>query len=353
MIDLTSKKGIFMTKPNLFHYATSELSQDAFIIYLLNWANPYYKNSDPQLHACAVKFINDLIEKTNNKAIPHIHSIKTRKQFEFIDIVCEINDSHVLIIEDKKNAIEGRNQLQTYSKIASEKFEGRIPIQIYLKTGNQSSTKNVQKNGFTPYLRKDILKILNEYSGNNHIIEDFKWFWNSYEEKFKSYLIESFKNWKGVHWYGFFDALQDLLGGNYGKVNNPTSGFIGHWLQPHKIFSGPNESHGNIKIQLEEKNLCYKIYLGDRENDEGAKNWTKSNRKKIHILIKNELRMQGINGHKPTRFGSGKFVTVCKINDYIKFQKNNSELMDFEATIVTIQKADQVARVVAEKLSAM
>lgn len=27
-------------EPNLFHYASSELSQDAFLLWLLEWANP-------------------------------------------------------------------------------------------------------------------------------------------------------------------------------------------------------------------------------------------------------------------------------------------------------------------------
>jgi hypothetical protein len=42
-----------MAAPNLFHYATSELSQDAFICWLLDWANPDNKEKDEAL--CALK----------------------------------------------------------------------------------------------------------------------------------------------------------------------------------------------------------------------------------------------------------------------------------------------------------
>ncbi len=39
-----------MEKPNLFSYATSELSQDAFIAWLLAWASPEYQTVDKELH---------------------------------------------------------------------------------------------------------------------------------------------------------------------------------------------------------------------------------------------------------------------------------------------------------------
>jgi len=35
-----------MNKPNLFNYATSELSQDAMICYMLEWAKEDYKKID-------------------------------------------------------------------------------------------------------------------------------------------------------------------------------------------------------------------------------------------------------------------------------------------------------------------
>jgi hypothetical protein len=43
-----------MNRPNLFSYATSELSQDAFICWLLSWASLEYKDVDGQLHQCAI-----------------------------------------------------------------------------------------------------------------------------------------------------------------------------------------------------------------------------------------------------------------------------------------------------------
>lgn len=46
-----------MGRPNLFSYATSELSQDAFVCWLLESASPEYEELDIELHECVAKFI--------------------------------------------------------------------------------------------------------------------------------------------------------------------------------------------------------------------------------------------------------------------------------------------------------
>ena len=38
--------------PRLFDYATSELSQDAILIWLLSWADPKHKDANEYLHEC-------------------------------------------------------------------------------------------------------------------------------------------------------------------------------------------------------------------------------------------------------------------------------------------------------------
>ena len=49
-------------KPNLFNYATSELSQDAFLLWLLEWANPSNSEYDPELHLTAKVFLRRIID---------------------------------------------------------------------------------------------------------------------------------------------------------------------------------------------------------------------------------------------------------------------------------------------------
>ena len=48
---------------NLFDFATKELSQDAFLCWLINWLN--YKKENIELYNTAKKFINLIINKIN------------------------------------------------------------------------------------------------------------------------------------------------------------------------------------------------------------------------------------------------------------------------------------------------
>lgn len=72
--------------PNIFDYATKELSQDAFFTWLINWATPEYIGNP--LHDCAVEFIHELLPE--NKMIT-IESIETFNQWKHTDIWITIN----------------------------------------------------------------------------------------------------------------------------------------------------------------------------------------------------------------------------------------------------------------------
>jgi hypothetical protein len=52
-----------MPAPNLFSHATKELSQDAFLCWLLDWANKAYAQTDPQMHRAGRMFLNALLAK--------------------------------------------------------------------------------------------------------------------------------------------------------------------------------------------------------------------------------------------------------------------------------------------------
>lgn len=58
-----------MDKPNIFKFATKELSQDAFIFWLLDHANPKYKNVDQSLKNCSLNLISEFF-KLENKEMP-------------------------------------------------------------------------------------------------------------------------------------------------------------------------------------------------------------------------------------------------------------------------------------------
>ena len=50
---------------NIFKYATKELSQDAFICWLVEWIN--HKEENSELYEVSKKFLDKIIEKYNKK----------------------------------------------------------------------------------------------------------------------------------------------------------------------------------------------------------------------------------------------------------------------------------------------
>lgn len=90
-------------KPNLFNYATSELSQDAFLLWLLEWANPSNSEYDPELHLTAKVFLRRIIDVDDKF---DIKSVVCKKQQYHIDVLAIVNNEIAVIIEDKINTQE-------------------------------------------------------------------------------------------------------------------------------------------------------------------------------------------------------------------------------------------------------
>ena len=125
-------------KPNIFDIATKELSQDAFITWLLTFADNDNQQYDKELNLCAKEFVSMLIKKQIPNFNDPIDTVKAGRQWENIDIWAEVNGKYLIIIEDKTISSEHSNQLERYKEIAEKwcsenKYE--TPICIYLKTG--------------------------------------------------------------------------------------------------------------------------------------------------------------------------------------------------------------------------
>ncbi len=129
-------------RPNIFNIATSELSQDAFLTWLLQWADPSNREYDPDLHSCAQEFVRLLISSQYNGDIKEIVGIEADTQWEHIDVWAEIYTdriNYILIVEDKVFASERRDQLAVYKNI-TEKYgveNNFTPVCIFLKTGSE------------------------------------------------------------------------------------------------------------------------------------------------------------------------------------------------------------------------
>ncbi|QTV05914.1 PD-(D/E)XK nuclease family protein [Faecalibacter bovis] len=152
-----------MKAPNIFKFATKELSQDAFLCWLFSFADKKYKKSEYEhLHQLATKFIQRLIDNDKLK----IESIKVRKQIHKIDIWVEVNDDTLLIIEDKTDSKAGKNQLEKYYEVATKECPNRKISAIYFKTGNESThtfTKSNTTGHWEAFKLEDIVEVLSPF----------------------------------------------------------------------------------------------------------------------------------------------------------------------------------------------
>lgn len=324
-----------MNQPNLFLYATSELSQDAFICWLLSWASPEFKDTNRDLHECAIDLINAFFNKHKMTLPSKIQKVDVRKQDNNIDVLCIINDTFPILIEDKTRTKNHSDQLARYLEdVKGREFEEKNIIPIYFKTEDQASYSGVVKNGYQPFLREDFLSVLNAYNGLNAILTDYRSYLQTISDKVNSYKSKEISKWDWYAWIGFYLELQKRLGtGHWDYVANPNGGFLGFWWS----FQGNDTCEQYL--QFEQEKFCFKIWV---KND----NERRKLRSKWHKIIKQKGQGYGLDLVKPTRFGSGEYMTVCVFNG--EYRESKSEIIDIERTVKRMKKAEELLKSVDE-----
>lgn len=321
-----------MKTPNLFDFATSELSQDAFICWLLSWADPKYKLLDSDLNKCATILINAFFQKHSLVAPSVISTVTVTKQDKNIDVLCVINNEYAIIIEDKTWSKQHSDQLNRYkTEILSRGYSENKILPIYYKTEEQSDLSEVLQNGYAPFMRKDILKILREYVGSNDVLLNYREYLENRQQSIESFKTLSIEDWHWDSWVGFYQYLQEeLQDGNWDYVANPSGGFLGFW------WAWNYDKDCDHYLQLEQDKLCFKIWVGDNWDKRKARNYW-------HDLIINCASNLDTNltVTKPPRFGNGSFMTVCIASNEFRITTSDG-VIDLPQTITMIRNANQI-----------
>lgn len=168
-------------KPNIFEFATKELSQDAVFMYLFDCFN-----SDNHEEKKVGKDFLDLIYQTQNKKIEKsIKNLIIKKQYHSIDVLVlveyEDNTTDVIIIEDKTYSSEHDNQLKRYyDDIKQDDIDGRKANNIYgvyFRLGQLSVDEEkalIIDKGVFEYKRldyNDFQKFLEQHQNTNLILQ--------------------------------------------------------------------------------------------------------------------------------------------------------------------------------------
>jgi len=178
---------------NLFQYATSELSQDAILAWLISWADSTYANSHPQLHQTGRYFVEQLFQKAQ-KQPPLYSTVKTTLQRNKIDLLVELDNKHAILIEDKVYANTHGEQLKEYWQILQQEYNPENILPIFLKTGYQPDFTTVEGDGFYSFTAENLMEVV-EYGKNHAKVQ------NDIFTEFHAHLgilIQEFKNAKNA-----------------------------------------------------------------------------------------------------------------------------------------------------------
>lgn len=295
---------------NLFFYATSELSQDAFICYLLSFAMKEYKNNDVELSKCA----NELLM---NMGIPdeEIVEVELKKQYKNIDILVEVNKKYNIIIEDKTFTSQRDGQINRYKEILEE--EGRINIIcVYYKIIEQSKPEDNVIN----ITRKNLLNIFRKYKTNDKIFNDYVKYLEWIDNDVSSYKKLDIDKWTSNAYKGFFTHLieDNIIDKSrdygWGYVSNSSGGFMGLWWHWINSTSSSNALKSNCfdEIYLQIENNIIAIKLSSK--DTGNQKETMEFRWKLYEYFKSQIPEL-----KKKKFRSGKYMTV----GFIEYDKSD------------------------------
>lgn len=319
--------------PNLFTWATSELSQDAFICWLLAWVKPEYKGE--KLNTVA----RELIYKLSGFNVELIEDIEIKRQYENIDILVIINSEKAILIEDKVNANTDKKQLSRYYEIVRKKFGVTNISCIYFKTGNQDNYDLIEQQGYLPFKRSDFLELLNKGKQNgiqSDIYLDFLDHLESIENETNSYQNLPFGDWKERRraWEGFFMKLQESLEkSRWNYVPQKDGGFMAlHWCVNTKNYKN---SKFHYYVQLEEDKLCFKIVPLNLELNLEMRD---SYRNAL-FPIASECGIKIKKNGRCTK-GKTKTMTVAKLEE--SYIETNKGLVDIDSTVKELKKVERV-----------
>jgi len=322
-----------MNRPNLFSYATSELSQDAFICWLLAWASPEHEKTDPYLHQCGVGFVRALFSKHSKDAPSQIEKIEVDKQDNNIDVLCIINGMYPILIEDKTGSKNHSNQLVRYlENVKNRNYKEENIIPIYFKTEDQCDYSDVLAKGYRVFSRSDFLDVLNSDAGlkvSNQIFTDYRDYLQSISDHVDRYKTLSMSEWAWYQWVGFYIALREkadtLKDGKWDYVPNKSGGFLGFWWYW--------DDNTGTYLQLEEGKLCFKIEVGDVDK-RAEKKW------EWHNKIMEAAKRSPLHVKKPSRLRNGHWMTVAVVDDDYR-SANKDGTLNMAETIEIIQQAEE------------
>lgn len=310
---------------NLFRYATSELSQDAFLCWLASFTLEDAK-PDRALQACAHELLEHFVPAL--KGHPFVLT-NIERQVGHIDVLLtavSCGRTYKIILEDKTFTREHDNQLQRYLIQGQNTWPDCTVCGVYYKMGFQSDLSHVQAAGYQIITRAQMLDLMANYRDQteNPIFLDYYNWWSEYHRQTLLYQQLPPAQWNSQQILGFYHFLQ--TGGfaadhhvwmGYGYVSNPKGGFEGLWMGSHNnqiTWLGVScalylqvEPQWDAERQEQTFPICLKLSLDDIKNESVS---AKIIRDALIYDSPKRYRLTDFQFQRPARMGSGKHITI-------------------------------------------
>ena len=331
-----------MNKPNIFDYATSELSHDAFIAWLMSWADPQFEGhalhelSRDVLFKC---FINTC------QLQPDSLKVEVIRQHYHIDVFVKVTttDNTVwgLIFENKVYTHQHSDQLNRYKATIAEKenLDADNILGIYYKMWEQSNMNVVNSSGYFHLDRKMMLELLDQHIANiqSDIVLHYYSYLTTMQDTLNAYKIKPTDDWNSDQWVGFYAQLKkdmNLEGSDFDYVPNRSGGFWGYWFG--------SQSIGNEKaiyLQSEQNRLCFKLYIQNKGEQQEAK-W------QWHTILLEIANKHGLDVIKPPvmKIGTCFTIGIIKSNNDCWLVTDSNNIIDYEKTKQLAFKAVEVVK---------
>lgn len=288
---------------NLFYYATSELSQDAFICWLLSFLREENKGTDATLERCAASFVRCFYPDFPDNGV--INDIN--RQTDHIDVLVIIGEKHV-IIEDKTFTGVHGDQINKYKNTLVKKdIPEKDIICVYYKTIEQPDPEPSVDYEFT---REKLLALFRQYKSDNAIFRSYLEHLEYIDKEINSFKERPIDKWSNNAYRGFFSYLRPGVFERdkswWGYVSNPSGGFMCLWWSV--VGSADLEAAGlddvvsSLYPQIENDKIAIKMVTTKNASKEDARNA----RQQLYLYFSDKL-----NGEfERPRFRNGTHMTI-------------------------------------------
>ena len=349
-------------RPNVFCYATKELSLDAMVCWLLAWAERKQEAMDTALHACGLRMVKALLGKHHVKLDGDVVAVELEQQNHGIDVLVRVNHKHVLLIEDKTKTRDHSNQLQRYYKYVrnGQTRFGNVSVDciypFYIKTGNYQRAERVHiekmllgstSRRYKFFDRRDILDVLDEYTGSNAILVDYRDYFQKLENDTKghaSWRRGDEASWSWASWEGLYRCLEEKLITDYEDNMNdvwahvPKGQFLGfwwNWLPLNSTDGVQTFLQLEVHSGAEKMNLCFRIEAKGKNNE---------TKRQLRLECNQRLRkVDDSHVCSPKKMGMGETITVALWKgEWLAFDVNGK--FDFNMTVANLRVAEDIQR---------